>query len=141
MSVLPLPRWVVKTRKAILWVGLGWPLAVLLLTDFTAKRATVTWTFIGIAFLATVFGSVAMMVSLILPSFKSRIIVVPPLLVGIYWWVYSTAHDYNGFKIHPYMVLWIITFTAIGLLIPQHSTIEYFVRRLFARRARVSNRP
>jgi hypothetical protein len=27
---------------------------------------------------------------------------------------YSTAHDYEGFKIHPFMVLWITTFTAIG---------------------------
>lgn len=129
MSVLPLPRWVVKTRKTVLWVGLGWPVAVLLLTDFTAKRATVTWTFIGIAFLATIFGSVAVVLSLILPSYKSRIIVVPPLLIVVFWIVSS------GSLVPPYMLLWITTFTAIGLLIPQHSTLEYFFRRLFARRA------
>jgi hypothetical protein len=126
---LPLPRWVVKTRKAVLWVGLGWPVAVLLLSDFTAKCATVTWTFIGIAFLATIFGSVAVVLSLILPSYKSRIIVVPPLLIVVFWIVSS------GSLVPPYMLLWITTFTAIGLLIPQHSTLEYFFRRLFARRA------
>ncbi len=130
MSVLPLPRWVVITRKAILWVGLGWPVAVFLLNDFTSKRATVAWTFIGIAFLATIFGSVAVVLSLILPTYKRRIIIVPPLLVGLYWWVSSTSHDYNGFSIHPYMLLWITTFTATGLLIPQHSTVEFYFRRM-----------
>jgi hypothetical protein len=44
------------------------------------------------------------------------------------------AHDYNGFSINPYMLLWITTFTAIGPLIPQYSTLEYFFRRLFGER-------
>jgi hypothetical protein len=125
MSVIPLPRWVVKTRKVILWVGLAWPVVVLLLTDFTAKRATVTWTFIGIAFLATVFGSPALVLSLILPSYRTRIIVVPPLLLVVFWIVSGKS------LVPPYMLLWITTFTAIGLLIPQHSTLEYFFRRMW----------
>ncbi len=31
MSVLPTAPWVVKTRKVILWVGFGWPVAVFLM--------------------------------------------------------------------------------------------------------------
>lgn len=83
-----------------------------------------TWTFIGIAFLATVFGSPALVLSLILPSYRTRIIVVPPLLLVVFWIVSGKS------LAPPYMLLWITTFTAIGLLIPQHSTLEYFFRRI-----------
>ena len=80
-------------------------------------------------FLAMVFLPPSLVLSVMLPTYRSRIIAVPLLLVAIYWWMYSMAHDYNGFKIHPYMLLWITTFTAICLLLPQHSTLEYYFRR------------
>jgi hypothetical protein len=129
MSVLPLPRWVIRTRKAILWVGFGWPVTVILLTSLFAKRGGGDWAIIGVLFLATIFAPVTLVVSLILPTYKARIMAVPPLLLALYWIVS------NGSRVAPYMLLWITTFTAIGLLIPQHSTMELFVRRLFARRA------
>ena len=131
MSVLPLPRWVVITRKAILWVGFGWPVAAHLMVP--GEKGSNHWAAIGVIFLATIFVPPSLVLSLVLPTYKLRIIAVPTLLIAIYWGFYSTAHDYEGFKIHPFMVLWITTFTAIGLLIPQHSTVEFFFRRLFAR--------
>jgi hypothetical protein len=127
MSVLPLPRWVVKTRKAILWVGFGWPVAALLMA--TGQDGPDPFAAIGVMFLATIFVPPSLVLSVVLPTYKWRIIVVPLLLVAVYWWMYSMAADYNGFKIHPYMLLWITSFTAIGLLIPQYSTLEYFYRR------------
>ena len=126
MSVLPLPRWIVKTRKAILWVGLGWLLAVFLIGLGYERRGH--WVFIGMLFLTVIVLPLSLMLSLILPTYKSRIIVVPPVLLVLFWIVSS------GLRAPPYMLLWITTFTAIGLLIPQHSTLEFFFRRLFARR-------
>ena len=125
MSVLPLPRWVVKTRRVILWVGLGWLLAVYLI-GLGDKRGG-HWVFIGMLFLTAIFLPLSLVLSLILPTFKSRIITVPPILLVLFWIVSS------GSRVPPYMLLWITTFTAIGLLVPQHSTVESFFRRLVRR--------
>jgi hypothetical protein len=128
MSVLPLDPWVLKTRKVILWVGLGWPPAAILLTGLFAKRGGVDWAIIGILFLTTIFAPLSLVLSLILPTYKSRIIAVPPVLLVLFWIISS------GARVPPYMLLWVISFTAIGLLIPQWSSIEAFFRRRFARR-------
>jgi hypothetical protein len=127
MSVLPLAPWVNKTRKVILWLGFGWLLAVYLMG--LGDKQGGHWTFIGMLFLTALFLPLSLVLSLILPTYKSRIIAVPPLLLVLFWIVSS------GSRVPPYMLLWITTFTAIGLVIPQHSTVEYFFRRLFARRA------
>jgi hypothetical protein len=127
MSVLPLKPWVNKTRKLILWVGFGWPIAGFIIT----REGPGIWAAIGITFLATIFVPPAFVVSLLLPTYKWRIIVVPPALIAVYWWISSQSYTYNGFSIHPYMLLWITTFTAIGLMLPQYSTVEFFFRRLF----------
>jgi hypothetical protein len=129
MSVVPLTSWVNRTRKVMLWVGFGWPPMVILLTGLLAKRGGVDWAIVGILFLTAIFLPLSLVLSLLLPTYKSRIIAVPPVLLALFWIVSS------GFRIPPYMLLWITTFTAIGLVIPQHSTMELFFRRLFARRA------
>ena len=84
---------------------------------------------LSMLFLTAIFLPLSLVLSLILPTYKSRIIAVPPLLLVLFWIVSS------GSRVPPYMLLWITTFTAIGLVIPQHSTPEYYFRRLFARRA------
>jgi hypothetical protein len=86
--------------------------------------------FIGTLFLTAIFLPLSLLLSLILPTHKSRIIAVPPVLLVLFWIVSS------GSRVPLYMLMWITTFTAIGLLIPQHSTVEFFFRRLFARRVR-----
>jgi hypothetical protein len=69
-------------------------------------------------------------ISLVLGStYKSRMVVIPPVLLFGYWLVLG------GSRIMLYTVLGIATLTAIALVIPQHSTVEFFFRRLFARRA------
>jgi hypothetical protein len=133
MTVLPLPRWVIRTRKVILWVGLCWPILVVVLTDAFAKHGAVDWAIIGILFLTTIFAPISLVSSLFLPTYKWRIIGVPPVLVGVFWLVSSQSYNYKGFSIPPYMLLWITTFTAIALLIPQHSTAALFVCRIFRR--------
>jgi hypothetical protein len=125
MSVLPLPRWAVKTRRVILWVGLGWLLAVYLI-GLGDKRGG-HWVFIGMLFLTAIFLPLSLVLSLVLPTFKSRIITLPPILLVLFWIVSS------GSRVPPYMLLWITTFTAIGLLVPQLSTVESFFRRLVRR--------
>jgi hypothetical protein len=85
------------------------------------------WVFIGMLFLTAIFLPLSLVLSLVLPTFKSRIITLPPILLVLFWIVSS------GSRVPPYMLLWITTFTAIGLLVPQLSTVESFFRRLVRR--------
>jgi nitric oxide reductase large subunit len=85
MSVLPLQRWVVITRKAILWVGFGWPVATYFLAPAQQGPSHSHWEVIGFMFLATIFVPPSLVLSLVLPTFKWRIIALPPLLIAIYW--------------------------------------------------------
>ena len=122
MSGLPPAPWVVKIRKVILWVGFGWPVAVFLMA-LGGKEGQGTWALIGVMLLSAIFVPPSLVLSLILPTYKSRIIAVPALLVVVFWWVASQSNTYNGFTgitIDPYKLLWLITFTAIGLLIPEN---------------------
>jgi hypothetical protein len=130
MSILPLAPWVAKARKAVLWVGFGWPVAVIFLTGFFAKRGGVDWAINGILILTVMFAPISLVLGLILPTYKSRMVVIPPVLLFVYWLVLG------GSRIMLYTVLSIVTLTAIALVVPQHSTLEFFFRRLFARRVR-----
>jgi hypothetical protein len=126
MSILPPAPWVVKTRKVILWVGFGWPVAVFLIA-LGEKKGQGVWALIGTMFLSAIFVPPSLVLSLILPTYKSRIIAVPPLLVIVFWWVASQSNTYNGFNeiiVDPYKLLWLTTFTAIGLVIPEHSLLK-----------------
>src|ERR1022692_3386507 len=122
MSILPPAPWVVKTRKVILWVGFGW-LVTAFLMALGGKEGQGTWALIGVMFLSGIFVPPSLVLSLILPTYKSRIIAVPALLVIFFWWVASQSNTYNGFNgiiLDPYKWLWLTTFTAIGLAIPEH---------------------
>jgi hypothetical protein len=124
MSVLPLDPWVLKTRKTILWIGFSWPVLVVVLSSLLGKRGGGEWAIIGTLFLATLFAPLSLVLSLILPTYKSRIIVVPPVCLFVLLIV-------SGFRAPPLMLLWITSFTAIGLLIPQWSSMRAFFRRRF----------
>jgi hypothetical protein len=124
MSVLPLPRWVVITRKAILWVGFGWPIAVILLAVFFAKGGGGSWDINGILILTVVFAPISLVLGLTLPTYKTRMVVIPPVLLFAYWLVLG------GTWIIFYAMLGITTLTAIALVVPQHSTVEFYFRRM-----------
>jgi hypothetical protein len=124
MSVLPLDPWVLKTRKVILWIGFSWPVLVVFLSSLLEKRGGGEWAMIGTLFLVTLFAPLSLVLSLILPTYKSRIIVVPPVCLFVFLIV-------SGFRAPPIMLLWITTFTAIGLLIPQWSSMRALFRRRF----------
>jgi hypothetical protein len=128
MSVLPLDPWVIKTRKVILWVGLGWPVAAFFMAF--GQTGGGIWAAIGATFLATVFVPPSLLFSLMLPTHKIRIVGVPLLLLGVYWWHSSQSYNYTKFSIHPIMLLWLTTFTAVALLVPQWSSVALFIYRL-----------
>jgi len=78
-------------------------------------------------------GSVPKPISVVASETNERIAQLPPLpdrFAFVVFWIASI-----GSRVPPYMLLWMTTFTAIGLVIPQHSTLEYYFRRLFARDA------
>src|ERR1039457_2531918 len=121
MSVLPPAPWVVKTRKVILWVGFGWPVAMFLMA-LGGKEGQGTWALIGVMLLSATFLLPSLVLSLILPTYKSRIIAVPALLVIVFLCVGSQSNTYNGFNgiiIDPYKLLYLTTFTAIALVSPE----------------------
>lgn len=132
MSVPPLEPWVNYTRKAILWVGFGWP-AVSLFLSSSKDSESLTWSLIGITFMGMMFMPVALLAGFVLPTYKLRIFGVPLALILAFWWKASQSATYNGFNLPPPMMLWISTFTAITLLIPQSSSMVAFVARLFRR--------
>jgi hypothetical protein len=75
MSVPPPAPWVARIRKAILWAGFAWPLAVFVMA--LGPKGAGVWAFIGAAFLAELFIPPALVLSLILPTYKGRIVAVP----------------------------------------------------------------
>jgi hypothetical protein len=127
MSVIPMDPWSNKARIAILLVGFGWPaLAVVAPSN---QNAEWVWVAVGSLFLATIFGVPAVLLGLLLPTYKLRMVVIPILLIALFWAVSSQSAYYQGFALPPYMLLWITTFTAITLVLPQHSSVERTGRR------------
>jgi len=119
---------VIKTRKAFLWVGLGWPVAGFFYGSIFGEHSSTTWALIGATFLGMLFLPVALLPLILLPTYKSRIIFVPPLLAITYCMI---SGGVGGLQ---YFLIWIVTFTAITLVIPQASTMEMRARRAFAKR-------
>lgn len=86
--------------------------------------SSVTWGLIGATFLGTLFLPVALLSLIFLPTYKKRIIFIPPILTIAYFMI---SGGIGGLQ---YFYFWIITFTAITLVLPQASTMEMRVRRL-----------
>jgi hypothetical protein len=127
MSVLPLANWVNRARKIILWVGFSWLPTVALLISIFGKRGDSEGLSIVIFFVTALFLPPALLLSLILPTYKSRIIAVPPVLIVIFL-IISAGIGFSLFNLL-LIIPSVATFTAIGLIIPQHSTVEYFFRQ------------
>lgn len=126
MTVLPLDPWVLKTRKVLLWVGFGWPIIVILASGLIAPRGGADWVISGVLFLTPLLAPIAAALSLVLPTYKSRIIVVPPITFFLFFVV-------SGFRAIPYLLLGVISLTAVGLVVPQWSSMIAFFRRHFDR--------
>lgn len=128
MSIFVKP-WVRNARKAVLVVGFGWLAFVLLSGLFASGPASLIWSMIGAAFMMTMFVPVALLMSVLLPTYQARMIGIPIGMVLLFWQLSSQSADYKGFTIPPYMALWIVTFTAITLLLPQVTTVMAFFKR------------
>ena len=127
MSVLPLAKWVIRARKIILWVGFSWLPTVALLISIFGKRGDSEGLSIGIVFVTASFLPPTLLLSLILPTYKSRIVAVPTVLIVIFL-IISAGIGFSLFNLL-LMIAWVATFTAIAVVIPQHSTVEYFFRQ------------
>jgi hypothetical protein len=127
MSVLPLAKWLNRARKIILWVGFSWLPTVALLVSIFGKRSDSEGLDIISSLIIALCLPPALLLSLILPTYKSRIVAVPTLLVTICL-IVSAGVGFSLFNLL-LMVPWVATFTAIGLVIPQHSKVEYFFRQ------------
>ena len=99
---------------------LGWPPVVVLQAALIAKFGGVAWAVTGMLFLTMIFGSASLVLSLLLPTY--RIIAEPPALLVLFWIVS------DGAPVPPYLLPWITTFTAIGLLVPQWSNRVRVIR-------------
>lgn len=128
MSIFVKP-WVRNARRTFLWVGFGWLALALLRGLLSFEPASLTWALIGTAFLAMIFLPAAILLAVLLPTYQARMIGVPVGLVLVFWSVSSQSATYQGFSLPPYMALWIVTFTAVTLLLPQASTVIAFFRR------------
>jgi hypothetical protein len=136
MSILPLKPWVNYTRKAILGVGFGWPVAGFIYATLDPQPASLTWALIGIVFMSAMFLPVALITAVVLPSYQLRIIGVPLVLILLFWWKASNAASYQGSLNIPLgMWLWIVTFTAVTLLVPQTTSMIGFIEGLFRRKS------
>lgn len=132
MSILPLKPWVNYTRKAVLWVGFGWPVAGFIYEMLDPQPASLTWALIGAVFMSAVFLPVALIAAVVLPSYQLRMIGVPLVLIALFWWKASNSASYQGgLNIPLGMWQWIATFTAVTLLIPQTTSMIGFVEGLF----------
>jgi hypothetical protein len=129
MTILPLTPWVNTGRKVILWIGLGWPLVAifLFLTGFIAKRSGLDWVINGIVILTMAISPISLLLALILPTYKSRMVVIPPVLLFVYWMILGRS------GVMLLAVPGITTLIAAALLVPQHSTVVFIFRRKFAR--------
>jgi hypothetical protein len=90
MSSLPLDPWVANTRKVILWLGFGWPAGIFMMGLWNSQQAA-AWEIILLSLLGAFFIPPAIVLSLILPTYKSRIIAVPLILLS--WELVRSPHD------------------------------------------------
>jgi hypothetical protein len=130
MSSPPLDPWVANTRKVILWLGFGWPAGIFMMGLWNSQQAA-AWEIILLSLLGAFFIPPAIVLSLILPTYKSRIIAVPLILLS--WELVRSPHD-SSFTLQFVLlevVPWRFTITAITLLIPQFPWIGALFRRIF----------
>lgn len=129
MSVTSLDPWVAKVRMGILLLGLAWPAVVFIMGLADADKFT--WMAIGASFIATIFAVPVLALAFVFPTYKSRIIAVPLLLALVFWWLESGSSTYNGLSLPPQMGLWIVSLTALTMLIPEFSSVKAFYRSVF----------
>lgn len=111
-------QWVIRLRLAIILVGSAWPVAALLLLG--PDREGLVWGAISVAFLGIIFGVPAALLSIFIRTYEQRIVIIPIALIVTFWALSSQSARYDGFHLPPYMMLWIVTATAIALLQPEH---------------------
>ena len=117
MSILAVEPWG-AVQKAILYVGSAWPIAKLVASGGQGEE--LVWLATNAVFMAFIFGVPAVIASaLVLPTYKSRIVAVPPLLIILFWAVSSQSDTYAGFQLPPAFLLWLTTYTAVTLILPE----------------------
>lgn len=124
-------NWFTSTRKFVVLLGLGWLPAVLLFQGLGERGFGRDFDFaiIGVMFMFGIFAIPTLLLSVIVPTHKDRLVIVPLLLFAYFDWKF----DRNSSAHPPSMVAalqWVVTFTAIALVIPEIPLVGRFYRRL-----------
>jgi hypothetical protein len=127
----PIEPWVERSRQCVLYLGFAWPVASALLSLFSGPDYLV-WGLIGVTFMAFMFTPVAVILSIVVPTMKARLFGVPILLFVFINWT-SNGSNVNYPTGLP-SVLWIVTFTAITMLMPEVGSVRRFYSRIFLKR-------
>ena len=141
MSLLPLTPWVRTTRKVILWAGLCWPVYAVV-SGLASGHSIIAMMFVA-TIVAIIVLPIVLAISLLLPTYKLRIFGLPLCFLSIYlllgaefspsifhkiYWLVS-----GGTSFSPYVLLWILPLTALGLLFPQMTSMARVLDPLFER--------
>ncbi len=124
------PRnWFGKIRAVFIFVGLGW--VPLYLSYWTPGGRDFDFAMIGVMVMLSLFIVPILLCSILMPTYKGRLVAVP--LVGIGSYLLLTDGGSSGVQLPGFfgMILWIFTFTAISLLIPEIPFMRRLYRRLF----------
>lgn len=124
-TVIPIEPWIRKTRGAIICVGLSWPVLFALFPSVFNTHGFGGWFIVAYIFMLMLYLVVCPLTLLFLPTYKSRIIIIPPTIFFILL-VASRGHaGIVAFLVWPSVV------AALSLLVPQSSTVEMDVRSAY----------
>ncbi len=117
-----------KARTGVMAVGIAWPVVLVLGAMLFGERDAWVWALAGMGVLVFIFVPAAFVFSLIVPTIKSRILFMPFLLLGYFLSFGQSAFNYPAV---PIMFLWMVSFTAITLFLPEVRTMRRLYARLF----------
>ncbi|MEH2513226.1 hypothetical protein V1291_004580 [Nitrobacteraceae bacterium AZCC 1564] len=128
MTVQPLVPWVRWTRTGVIGIGLGWVPCLFLWHRFIEHSEVIRAGLIVALFAWSMIFPWLLLLSLLLPTHKLRIVGMP--VVFLVWYLTATSPQPFGNltpESAPWLALWLTTCVAVTLLVPQFTTIAAFV--------------
>lgn len=128
MTVQLLAPWVSWTRLAIIVIGFGWIPCVYLWHRLIEDSEPIRAGLIFALFLWATFFPWMLLLSVLLPTHKLRILGMPVVFLVLYFTARSPPPFINATPGSVlWFVLWLTTCIAVTLLVPQFTTIAAFV--------------
>jgi hypothetical protein len=134
MTVQPLAPWVRWTRIAVIAIGIGWLPCVYFWYRFIAPDESIRLIMIASIFLWATFFLWMLVLSVLLPTHKARLIGMPLVFVVLHLTAQSPPSLSNETAISLlWGALWLTTCVAITLLMPQFTTLAAFMIHVMKR--------